>query len=455
MKMKITFLGAAGTVTGSRHLITEGNQKILIDCGLFQGGKELQQRNWEPFPLEPSSIKAILLTHAHIDHSGYIPKLVRDGFKGKVYCSEATYDLCKILLPDSGRIAEEDAAYANLHHYSSHEPALPLYTEHDAIHALDFFEVIDFGQAHPLGNELECTFYRAGHILGASFIRVREGDGTSVLFSGDIGRLTDVIMKSPAQIQEADYIVLESTYGDRLHGTSDPLEQLGQILEKTLARGGSLVIPSFAVGRSQMMLYYLYQLKKQGRLPHNIPIYLDSPMAINVTELLHKHMSDHHLSRGLCAEICNIAEYTRTTAESKAINEHRVPKIILSASGMLTGGRILHHVRNTVSDPRNTILLTGFQASGTIGAELLSGVEEVKIHGMVFPVQAEIIQLNNLSAHADYAEILKWLENFQKPPRKVFIVHGEPVPAQAMKENIIERFGWNVYVPEYQYSEDL
>lgn len=453
--MKITFLGAVGTVTGSRHLIADGAQKILVDCGLFQGEKELQDRNWAPFPVEPASIEAILLTHAHIDHSGYIPKLIKDGFAGKIYCSEATFELCKILLTDSGRIAEEDASHANLHGYTSHHPALPLYTEADAIKALDYFKVVDFGSAYRVGEELECTFYRAGHILGASFIRVRAGDKTSILFSGDIGRKTDIIMKPPAQIQEADYIVVESTYGDRLHEISDPLAQLDDIIQKTIARGGNVVIPSFAVGRAQMMLYYLYQLKRKNQLPLNMPIYLDSPMAINVTELLQKHMADHHLSHSLCAEICNIAQYTRSAMESRAINDDKTPKVILSASGMLTGGRILHHLRNNVSDPRNTILLTGFQAEGTIGADLLLGKTSVKIHGLVFPVRAEIIKLNSLSAHADYAEILQWLKYFGKPPRKVFVVHGEPLAAQAMKKHIVETFGWDVCIPEFLYSEDL
>lgn len=453
--MKLTFLGATETVTGSKYLLEHENKKILIDCGLFQGPKELRLRNWGDLPLNPDSIDAVLLTHAHIDHSGYIPKLVKAGFTGPVYCSEATLDLCKILLPDSGHLQEEDAEAANREGWTKHHPALPLYTEKDARECLKYFKPLPFGQTYNLGRDLSFMFHRAGHILGAAFIRISDGY-TSILFSGDIGRLHNPVMKPPAKIQDADYLVVESTYGDRLHNADDPTEDIEKIVRRTVARGGTLVIPAFAVGRAQMLLYHFYILKSERRIP-NIPVYLDSPMAINATDLLHRHMNDHRLSPEECAAVCNVATYTRTVAESKAISENNnsMPKVIISASGMATGGRVLHHLKHYIGDPRNTILLAGFQAAGTRGDRLARGEKEIKIHGHLWPVRAEIVKLDNMSAHADYSEILTWLENFSSPPRRVFVTHGELEAAQAMKEKIEERFEWNVTVPSYGHEEEL
>lgn len=455
--MKITFLGATGTVTGSKYLLEDGGKKIMIDCGLFQGLKDLRLRNWENLPVNPRQIDAILLTHAHLDHSGYIPRLVKAGFKGPIYCSEATFDLCKILLPDSGHIQEEDAERANRYGYTRHQPALPLYTEDDARKTFALFKPLDFGKTHKLTEELTFTLHRAGHILGASFIRISDGGGTSILFSGDIGRLNDPVMKPPAKIQDADYLVVESTYGDRLHDKSDPTDDIERIINKTAARGGSVIIPVFAVGRAQAMLYYIHKLKSENRIKRHIPVFLDSPMAINASELLCKHTNDHRLSPGLCADICAVAECTRTVEESKAIynKNNNMPKVIISASGMATGGRVLHHLKHHLGDPRNTILLAGFQAAGTRGDRLARGEKEIKIHGQMWAVNAEIEKLDNMSAHADYQEILNWMENFNSPPRKVFIVHGEPQAAQSMKEKIEEKFGWNAVVPEYLQEEDL
>lgn len=449
-RMKLTFLGATGTVTGSKYFLESGSKKIMIDCGLFQGRKELRLRNWDRPPVDPAGLDAILLTHAHLDHSGYIPKMVKNGFKGPIYCSEATFDLCQLLLPDSGHIQEEDANRANRYGYTKHKPALPLYSEQDARDCLEYFKPVDFGHAHRLSDDLSFTLHRAGHILGASFIRVSDGGGTSVLFSGDIGRLHDPVMKPPAQIQNADYLVVESTYGDRLHDKSDPTEDIEKIINQTAGRGGSIIIPAFAVGRAQAIMYYIHKLKSERRISVNIPVYLDSPMAINASDLLCKHLNDHKMAHGLCMDVCGVAKYTHTPEESKALDQSlNVPKIIISASGMATGGRILHHLKYYLGDARNTILLAGFQASGTRGDRLVRGEKEIKIHGEMWPVRAQIAKLDNISAHADYNEILTWLGNFTNHPRGVFITHGEPESAQAMRKNIADRFGWDVVVPEY------
>jgi metallo-beta-lactamase family protein len=319
---------------------------------------------------------------------------------------------------------------------------------------LPHFRALSLGNPHELGGGLSFTLHRAGHILGACFIHIKDGSGTSVLFSGDIGRLHNPVMKPPAKIQSADYLVIESTYGDRLHDKDDPTEDIGRIVRATAARGGTVVIPSFAVGRAQAILYHLYILKQERLIP-DIPIYLDSPMAADVTSLMHKHMSDHRLSLEECTAVCSIATYTHTPAESQAINRNPLPKIIISASGMATGGRVLHHLKHYLGDSRNTILFAGYQANGTRGDRLVRGETEIKIHGQIWPVAAQIAKLDNMSAHADYGEILHWLENFRTPPRKVFITHGEPDAAAAMRDRIVEKFGWNVVVPEYMHEETL
>ena len=452
--MRVTFLGATRTVTGSRYLIESDRKSILVDCGLFQGDSELRQRNWQAAPFNPAALDAILLTHAHIDHSGAIPRLVHNGFKGPIYCSEATADLCAILLPDSGRIQEDDAEAANRYGYSRHAPALPLYTEAEARLALEQFRPVGFGMPHHLSPELSFTLSRAGHILGASFIYLRSGDGTSILFTGDIGRPNSPIMKAPAQLQGADYIILESTYGDSRHGKEDPAEQIGDVIRRTAARGGTIVVPAFAVGRTQDLLYHLYMLKRARRIP-DLPVFLDSPMAINATELLHRHKNEHRLSPQKCAAVCAVAHYARTVDESKAINTSPIPKVIISASGMATGGRVLHHLKQYVGDPRNTVLLAGYQAPGTRGDRLVRGEASLKIHGRDWPVRAEIVQLDTMSAHADHTEILDWLKNFRSPPRKVFITHGEPAAAEAMRQHIAETFGWEAAVPSFAQREVL
>lgn len=456
--MKLTFLGATGTVTGSKYLIENAGRKMLVDCGLFQGLKDLRLMNWEKFPLVASSIDTILLTHAHLDHSGYIPKLVKDGFRGNIYCSSATFDLCKILLPDSGRIQEEDAEQANRHGYSRHHPALPLYTEEEANKSLSYFKPVDFGNPHSVEKlGVNFTLHRAGHILGAASIRISDENNTSILFSGDIGRFNDPVMKPPAQIQYANYIVVESTYGDRLHDKVSPEKIISDIVYRTAKRGGSVIIPAFAVGRAQAMLYYFYKLKTEGHLPKNVPIYLDSPMAINATELLATHPNDHRLSSELCAEVCAVATYIRTPAESKQLDDDKdhMPRIIISASGMATGGRVLHHLKHFIGDRRHTVLLTGFQAAGTRGDRLVHGETSIKIHGQMWPVRAEIAKLDSLSAHADYAEIMEWLGHEKKAPYKVFITHGEPPASMALRDRIQNQLGWNAVIPSYGQSEEL
>ena len=451
--MQIKFLGATGTVTGSKYLLTINQQRILVDCGLFQGYKALRLRNWDSLPIDPASIDAVVITHAHIDHTGYLPLLVKNGFKGPIYATKATYDLCSILLRDSGHIQEEDAKRANKYGYSKHRPALPLYTKSDAEIALKQFKTVGFGKPYTITNNAKATWHRAGHILGSAFIQFNI-DGTRVLFTGDMGRLHDPMIKPPAIIQSTDYLVIESTYGNRLHGKLDPQDLIEQVVNKTTKRGGTVLIPAFAVGRAQSILYYLFRLKDAKRMP-DFPIYLDSPMSINATKLLCKHANEHQLSKKQCHLVCNVATYVNTPDESRAIDQQPMPKIIISASGMMTGGRILHHLKVFAPDHKSTILLTGFQAGGTRGARLVAGERELKIHGQMIPVNAKVEYLTNTSAHADYAEILTWLKQFNQAPRKVFITHGEPDAAASLKKHIETQLDWSCQIPDYLDEESL
>jgi len=445
--MNIQFIGATGTVTGSKYLLSLDSQKVLVDCGLFQGLKQLRLKNWGPLPFNPSEIKNLLLTHAHIDHSGYIPLLVKNGFRGKIYCSHGTAELCKILLPDSGFLQEEDAYFANKHGFSKHKPALPLYTLKDAEASLKSFYPIDFEHEVDLGDNCTFSLLPAGHILGASMVRIRDGK-TTLLFTGDLGRPHDIIMKPPAIVDATDYLVLESTYGDRLHNTLDPKDELAEVINRTTRRGGVIVIPAFAVGRAQSVLYLVHQLKNEKRIP-DIPVYLDSPMARDATDLYCAFGGEHRLSENECTLMCREAKIINTPDESKEIDFEQTPKIIITASGMATGGRVVHHLKAFISDERNTVLFTGFQAAGTRGQALVHGVDKIKIHGEYHPVKAEIVLQDSLSAHADYKEILEWLSHFQRPPKEVFITHGEPIQADALRFKIKEQLGWNCEVPEY------
>lgn len=446
--MQLTFLGATQTVTGSKYLLeTNTQKKILVDCGLFQGKKELRERNWETLPVDPKSIDAVLITHAHIDHTGYIPLLVKHGFKGPIYATEGTFDLCKILLPDSGHIQEEDARRANKYGYTKHTPAFPLYTKEEAEFALQQFKPVSFGKLYRIFDDLNVSWHRAGHILGAAFVHC-ESEGTRVLFSGDIGRLSDPVMRPPVTIEATDYLVVESTYGDRLHGESDPGKILADVIHRTAGRGGTVIIPAFAVGRAQTILYYLQKIKAEGKIP-DLPIFLDSPMAINATELLCAHAKNHQLAVDEIKQLCGVARYINTPEESKYIDTLSIPKVIISASGMATGGRVLHHLKIFASDHRNTILFTGYQAEETRGAKMLSGQLEIKIHGEMVPIRAEIANISALSAHADYAEILYWLKGFQHPPRMTFITHGSPESSISLKRHIVKELGWECQIPTY------
>lgn len=452
--MRIQFLGATGTVTGSKYLLSSGTSKILLDCGLFQGYKQLRLRNWKGLPVAPSELQAVVLTHAHLDHSGYIPLLVKEGFKGKIYCSEATFDLCKILLPDSGHLQEEEASYANRHGFSKHKPALPLYSEADAARALQYFAPVKLGQRFDVCEGFSAELSLAGHILGAAIVSIR-ADNTTITFSGDLGRPHDVIMLPPTIVKETDYLVVESTYGNRTHDEADPSVLLGRAIRDTAARGGVTIIPSFAVGRAQTLMYYIHLLKQRGEIPEYLPVYLNSPMAVNATEIYHRHRDDYRLTREECEAMCSAARIVTSVEESIALNEKNVPMVIIAASGMATGGRVLHHLEAFASDPRNTILFAGFQAGGTRGASMVAGVDSIKIYGKYIPLRAQVMQIDNLSAHADANEILSWLSHFSKPPKKTFITHGEPAAADALRRRIVETYHWDCDVPEYLDSMEL
>lgn len=452
--LKISFLGASGTVTGSKYLIESSGKKYLIDCGLFQGLKEWRLRNWEPLPCDPKTIDGVILTHAHLDHTGYLPLLVKQGFRKQIYASSATRDLCKILLLDAGRLQEEDAKRANRYGYSKHRPALPLYTEDDAKEVLSHFSIVDFHKAYPLDDQMQFSLSHAGHILGSSMVTLTCPQG-SLIFTGDLGRPHDPILIPPEQILSADYLVLESTYGARKHAENRVLNDLEEIINTTVAKGGTILIPAFAVGRTQTILYYLDQLRKQNRISPQIPIYLDSPMAQDATQLLQKHKEEHRLSAKECAEICSIAHYVQSQEDSKRINLSPFPSIIISASGMAEGGRVLHHLARYAPGQENAIVFTGFQAEGTRGARLLRGEKEIKIHGQMVPVRARIESLDELSSHADYVEILAWLKGFKKGPRQVFLTHGEPDAAESLKQKIEQTLGWPVTIPRYLESVEL
>jgi metallo-beta-lactamase family protein len=451
--MRITFLGAVGTVTGSKYLVRAGKARVLVDCGLFQGFKNLRLRNWAPLPLDPSTLDAVVLTHAHIDHSGYLPLLVRDGFRGPVYCTPGTADLCHILLPDSAMLQEKDAEFANRHHTSRHHPARPLYTRRDAQRALKQLEAVEYGTEEPLDHGVTLRFDPAGHILGAALTRLT-WKGTSLQFSGDLGRPESATMPAPAAIHDADYLVVESTYGDRRHATADPEDEMADVINRTSARGGAVLIPSFAVGRTQTLLYHLWRLKQARRIP-DLPIFLDSPMAINATEMFQRHTAEHRLSREECRQAFGIATYVREPEESRELDRSSMPMVLISASGMATGGRVLHHLTHFAPDARNTILFAGFQAGGTRGAAMVGGAREIKIFGKYVPVNAEVGNLDMFSAHADADEIMGWLGQFKRPPRMTFVTHGEPAAADALRHRIEERLGWACTVPEYKDRFDL
>jgi metallo-beta-lactamase family protein len=445
--MRLQFLGAAGTVTGSKYLLEHGGARILIDCGLFQGLKQLRLRNRAALPVPPASIDAVVLTHAHIDHTGYLPVLVRDGFRGQVFCTGATYDLCEILLPDSAYLQEEEATFANRHGYSRHHPALPLYTVADADAALRQLQAVSRNGEHELPGGLTMRYGQAGHIPGAAFVLI-QGEGHTILFSGDLGRPVDPLVNAPENPPKADTVLLESTYGDRLHAREDPADVLADIVQQTAARGGVLLIPAFAVGRTQQLLWLLAQLRAAGRIPQ-IPTFVDSPMARDATLLLKQHPREHRLSAADLEMLRGSAEITNSVEESKAIDRRRGPMVLISASGMATGGRVLHHLKVFAPDYRNTILFAGFQAAGTRGAAMVDGADAIKIHGAYVPVRAEVRKIDGLSAHADAAELASWISRLNAPPRRIFLTHGEPVAADALRRRIDETLHWDCRIPEH------
>lgn len=451
--MKLTFLGGTGTVTGSKYLLEHAGHKLMIDCGLFQGLKQLRLRNWEALQVEASKVDAVVLTHAHLDHSGFLPRFCQSGFAGPVYSSQATRELCGLLLPDSGRLLEEEAEYANRHGFSKHHPALPLYTEEQAHRALKAFRAVALGQPFEPIPGVRVTLQRAGHLLGAASVHVAWG-GRSILFSGDLGRQSDMLMFPPDAPTRCDWLVMESTYGDRSHVETDALELLADVINRTAARGGVVVVPSFAVGRAQAIMYALHMLREQHRIP-DLPVFLNSPMATDATRIYEAHHAEHRLTAEQCEALRRTTRIVTSIEESKRLNTLRMPAVIISASGMASGGRVLHHLKAYAPDRRNSIVFAGYQAAGTRGAAMVAGVETVKIHGQHVPVRAEVACIDSMSAHADRNELLDWAAALPRAPRHVFVTHGEPVAADALRQALEERQGWACSVPEYRDCVDL
>lgn len=453
MHIKLQFLGGAGTVTGSKFLLTIDNYKILIDCGLFQGLKNLRLKNWDTLPVDPSTIDAVILTHAHIDHSGFIPRLVQQGFSGPIYSTHATWDLCKILLPDSGYLMEEEANYLNRTNLSKHKPALPLFTIQQAENSLRNFKTVSFNQFTNLAPKIGFEFLYAGHILGAASIVITAGD-KKIAFTGDIGRMEDKIFYEPEQLPPIDYLITESTYGDRLHPQNDVLDDFAFAINEANSKSGVIMIPAFAIGRSISMIHALYLLTKSKRIPR-LPIYLNSPMATSFSELFFMYKDLHKLTDDECREMEQMVQFVRTQDESIELNLKKGPMLIISASGMITGGRILHHLKAFAPDERNMIILTGYQAPGTRGEALEKGEKQLKIHGDYVDIRASVKMLNGLSAHADYNEIIGWLTKSKIHPKKTFIVHGDPSSSDSFRLKLKDQLGWDCVTPEHLQSFDL
>jgi metallo-beta-lactamase family protein len=479
----ITFLGAAQTVTGSKYILDTGAAKVLIDAGLFQGLKELRERNWQNLPIPAKEIDAIVLTHAHLDHCGYLPRLVSQGFRGRVFCTAGTKDLCRLVLPDSGRIQEEDAANANKHRYSRHEIALPLYTEADALNAVSLLQPVGYDRPMPVADGIEVDFINAGHLLGSAYARVRAG-GKTILFGGDLGRFGRPVLPDPTMVEEADYLLVESTYGNRVHDPDDDGEKLAALIRETAARGGKMIVPAFAIGRVEELLYWIKRLEEEKRVPI-LPVFVDSPMAIDAlaryTERLQEldpelqpeqvdEVAPHgpaaheprdrrrqqaRQERDVCAFCTQRFRTIGSAQESKELTASKMPSIVISASGMATGGRVLHHLKAALPDARNSVVFAGYQAEGTRGRRLVDGERAVKIHGQMIPVNASIAKVDSMSAHADSNEILRWLKGFKAPPRRTFLVHGEPPAMQPLQARVSSELGWAVHSPTWLEKVDL
>jgi metallo-beta-lactamase family protein len=451
----LTFLGAAGTVTGSQYLLESDHHRVLVDCGMFQGLKSLRVRNWAALPVAPSTVHSVVLTHAHLDHCGLLPRLVANGFSGRIFCTPGTGDLCGLVLPDAAHLQEEDARRANAGKYSKHSPALPLFTERDAAQALGRLQPFGFERAAPVSPDLEAEFIQAGHLLGSAYARVRrrDGGGATLLFGGDLGRDDRPILPDPMPGVACDVLLLESTYGDRLHPPDNDGAELARIVNENAERRGKLIIPAFAIGRVEEVLYWLKKLEEQRRIPI-LPVYVDSPMAVQALEYYRRHATeldpDVRPARGEVSAFCTVRfEPVGSSRESQQVVDRPGPAIVISASGMATGGRVLHHLAAGLPDPRNAVLFVGFQAAGTRGRQLIEGAPQVKMFGRFVPVQARVEKLNAMSAHADAAEIVRWLRTFPKAPSVTYLVHGEPPAQVALKARIERELGWNVRIPEY------
>ena len=456
----LQFLGGVGTVTGSKYLLTVNGRRVLLDCGLFQGLKALRLRNWQAPPFDPSSVDAVVLSHAHLDHSGYLPLLVRRGFRGPILCTPGTEELLRVLLLDAAHLQEEEAERANRYGYSKHKPALPLYTAADAEAALGLTASRAYGARFAVIAGLSALFRRAGHVLGSATVDLEiGGKPRRLVFSGDLGRWNRPILRDPERVRQADILLVESTYGDRTHAP-DPASALATVVRDAIARGGALIVPAFAVGRTQELIWTLRQLEDSGATP-SLPVFVDSPMAINVSDIYCRHPEDHNLDMQLlmdehrCPICCKQYTLVRTAAESKALNDRHGPMIIISASGMATGGRVLHHLAHRLPDERTTVLLPGFQAAGTRGRALQEGARELRIYGQSVPVRAHVVTLDGFSAHADRTEILRWASGFERPPGCVYVVHGEPQAASALAESLHAKLGWNTMVAKDAQTVDL
>jgi len=481
--ISITFLGAARTVTGSKYLLESNGTRVLLDAGLFQGLKELRERNWQDLPLAANTIDAIVLTHAHLDHCGYLPRLVAQGFRGRVFCTQGTKELCEIVLPDAGRIQEEDAQQANRGGYSKHKPALPLYREADALRACLLLQPCGYDRPLPVAAGFEIEFVNAGHLLGSSYVRMHV-DGRTILFGGDLGRFGRPVLPDPTMVTDTEYLLVESTYGDRVHEQDDDGSRLAQVVTETAQRGGKLIIPAFAIGRVEELIYWLKRLEEQKRIP-SLPVFLDSPMAIaalaryaqRAQELDPEMQPEHHDDKAPHdaaapeppAERRRRAEHERQVCmfcterfrtvgspdESRQLTASRMPAIVISASGMAEGGRVLHHLKAALPDARNTVLFCGYQAAGTRGRRLVDGEQSVKIHGEWVPVAARIERVDSMSAHADSQEILRWLHGFSSRPKQTFIVHGEVTAMQALSQKIDAELGWTHTMPQYRETVQI